>query len=543
MNGTEYLLAACIALTISMALIPLLVRAAPRLGLLDMPDPRKVHAEPVPRVGGLAIVIGSLVAMLLWLPLDRLMESYFLAVAVLVALGIWDDAKEIGHYKKFTGQFIAVAIVVLYGDLHITRIPFSWEDVPAGFGIPFTIFAMVGMINAINHSDGLDGLAGGESLLSLVAIGYLASLAGGPDAVIIAAALVGGILGFLRFNTFPARIFMGDAGSQVLGLTLGFLAVLLTQRINPALSAAIPALLLGLPICDILAVFYLRIRHGMNWFRASKNHIHHRLLALGFAHHESVVVIYSVQALLVLLAVLLRYQTDALILSVYLGIVGAVFAGLIAAERLDWRADRLRERKAFFQALSAVKHDPRLSSGSLAVLRVLIPGYLILVNISAAGAPDDVALAAAVMLVVMLLDLLFGHRDASIIVRAGIYIAVVFTVYIGVAHAPEWLYGHESWTAVFFWVTAVAIAVNLRFSEREAFVLTPFDYLLVCAIIGVAVIGQDQLLSGDTTAAVVQAVILLYGCELLLSATRRRLTVLNIATLLSLGVICVIGVL
>jgi UDP-GlcNAc:undecaprenyl-phosphate GlcNAc-1-phosphate transferase len=109
---------------------------------------------------------------------------------------------------------------------------------------------MVGMINAINHSDGLDGLAGGESMLSLGGIAYLSYLAGGTTVTVMALATIGGLFGFMRFNTHPARIFMGDGGSQFLGYTLGFLAVLLTQKVNPVLSPALPALLLGLPIAD-----------------------------------------------------------------------------------------------------------------------------------------------------------------------------------------------------------------------------------------------------------------------------------------------------
>lgn len=543
MNGTDYLLAVCLSLTVSMALIPLLVRAAPRLGLMDEPDPRKVHSDPIPRVGGLAIVSGGLIAMLLWLSPDQLMQSYLLAVLVLVGLGAWDDIREIGHYTKFTGQFIAALIVVLHGDLYITRLPFGWESVPPVVGMPFTVFAMVGMINAINHSDGLDGLAGGESLLSLIAIAYLAHAAGNAEAVIIAAALVGGILGFLRFNTFPARIFMGDAGSQVLGLTLGFLTVLLTQRINPALSAAIPALLLGLPIADILAVLYLRIRNGLNWFRASKNHIHHRLLGLGFAHHESVVAIYSVQALLILFALMLRYESDELVLGLYLAVVGAVFFGLTVAERSGWHAHDHRGTSLFFRTISGIRDDQRLATWPPAILRCLVPGFMVLASVAADALPYDMALVAGVLFIVALLDLYFGSPGTSMVVRSIVYVAVVFTVYLATVHPPAFMYDHYSWVAGFFAVVAVTIAVTLRFGMREAFELTPMDYLIVCAVIGVVIVGDERFLSTGAAAMAVQAVILVYGCEILLSRGRGRLTALNIATVISLGVISLRGLL
>ncbi|MBI3440555.1 MAG: undecaprenyl/decaprenyl-phosphate alpha-N-acetylglucosaminyl 1-phosphate transferase, partial [Proteobacteria bacterium] len=228
----------------------------------------------------------------------------------------------LGHYVKFVGQFLAVIVVVYYGNLYVTYLPFLDAELTATIGKPFTVFAMVGVINALNHSDGLDGLAGGMSLLSLSAIAYLAYLVDEGAArnitILIALATIGGVIGFLRYNTHPARVFMGDGGSQFLGFTSGFLTVYLMEKVNPALSPALPALILGLPIIDILAVFVQRIYHGMNWFRASKNHIHHRLLQLGFDHYEAVVIIYSVQIVLVACAIMLPYEPDLLIAPLYL---------------------------------------------------------------------------------------------------------------------------------------------------------------------------------------------------------------------------------
>ncbi|RRQ21637.1 glycosyltransferase family 4 protein [Thiohalobacter thiocyanaticus] len=312
----NHLLILVAAMVISMTLIPIMVRLAPVLGMVDKPDPRKVHTTPIPRVGGVGIVIGTLVPLLVWLQVDALLASYLVGALILLLFGAWDDAKELGHYVKFIGQFAAVIGVVYWGDLYVTQLPLLGHDaLSESAGKVFTVIAMVGMINAMNHSDGLDGLAGGESLISLLAIIYLAFQAGGGLAVVIAVATIGGVFGFLRFNSHPARVFMGDGGSQFLGFTLGFLAVYLMTRVNPALSPALPLLFLGLPIVDILAVFAQRIYHGMNWFRATKNHIHHRLLELGFEHHESVITIYAIQALLVLLAVVLPYEHDLLIIA------------------------------------------------------------------------------------------------------------------------------------------------------------------------------------------------------------------------------------
>ena len=197
---------------------------------------------------------------------------------------------------KFIGQLLAAIIVVYYGEIYVHHFPFlGTEELPEYIGQPFTVVAIVGMVNALNLSDGLDGLAGGEALISLAAIAYLAYQFDGAIAIAVAAATIGGIFGFLRFNSHPARIFMGDAGSQTLGFVLAVLAVYLTQQVNSLVSPVVALLLLGLPIIDSIVVFYLRARRGDSLVVAAKDHLHHRLLALGFYHYESVMIIYSIQ--------------------------------------------------------------------------------------------------------------------------------------------------------------------------------------------------------------------------------------------------------
>ena len=290
-----YLLIVILAMAISMAIIPLMMRIAPVIGMIDTPDSRKVHSIPIPRVGGLGIVIGAIIPMFIWLPFPNLTIAIFIGATVLLVFGTWDDIAELGHYVKFVGQFAAAGIVVYYGDLYVSYFPmYGYETIPESIGRPFTLIAIVGMINAINHSDGLDGLAGGESLISIGVITYLAYIFSSDVMLVISAATIGGIFGFLRFNSHPARVFLGDGGSQFLGFILAVLVVILTQQVNTVLSPSIAILLLGLPVVDILAVFFLRAKHKMNLFKATRNHVHHRLLDIGFLHYESVMFIYNV---------------------------------------------------------------------------------------------------------------------------------------------------------------------------------------------------------------------------------------------------------
>jgi UDP-GlcNAc:undecaprenyl-phosphate GlcNAc-1-phosphate transferase len=504
------------ALAISMALIPLMMRIAPRLGMIDKPDPRKVHARPVPRVGGIGIVCGALASILLWGAEQSWAVGYLAGSAILLVAGALDDSLELGHYPKFVAQIAAAAIVAYAGDLWVSVLPFVGEVGP-GFGKPFTVFALVGVINAINHSDGLDGLAGGESLLSLGCLAWLGYVAGASAFVLVAAAVAGGLIGFLRYNTHPARVFMGDAGSQFLGFSLGVLAVALTQRYHPGLSMALPLLVIGLPIVDILAVLGQRIYHRMNWFRATRNHIHHRLLALGFEHHQAVMMIYAVQAALVAAAVAARYESDALVAGIYAAACAAVFALLLAAERAGWRRAQAAPRYG-----EAGTRHALLRGLPLKLVEVALPAFLLIVCIGAARVPADLGRWAVTGLAALtgaslLLDH-FGFNAA--LSRVSLYVGTALAAFI--AERNGGLFGavHEWIDDAFFVALALAIAAALRFDPRVEFRTTPLDLLLVIAVIGVGVGGG---LAGAAPGAALGTFIfklatLFYGCELVVTS-------------------------
>ena len=532
-----------VSLVISMVVIPVMVRLAPRLGMIDRPDPRKVHAVPIPRVGGVGIVFGALLPVMLLLPLDPLLKTYIFGALVLFGFGVMDDCRELGHYVKFIGQFIAVIAVVYYGDLFVTHLPFmGGEPVSAAVGRPFTVFAMVGMINAINHSDGLDGLAGGESMLSLAGIAYLSWLAGGITVTLIAFATIGGLFGFMKFNTYPARIFMGDGGSQFLGYTLGFLAVMLTQQVNPALSPALPALLLGLPIADIIAVFAQRIYHRMNWFRATKNHIHHRLLDLGFQHYESVVIVYSVQALLVFCAVLMPYESDVLILGIYGVVVMTVFGFLYAAERSRWRMHKKDDLATVEGIFHPARQSPRLQFVAYNLVFIGISVFMLAGAFIATTIPYDFTLAAMALFVLLLVRLLSGFYLSILPLRLLVYVAIVFIVYLTNTYQPVYLAGTDPVTYAFFGVLMSGIALSIRHANEGIFNVTPMDFLVVMAVLALAVLANKGIVDAGITAVVLKTIILFYGAELILGRMKQRWNVFTVSVLVSLLVIGVRGV-
>ena len=543
-NYLTFILPLATALLISMVVIPVMVRLAPRLGMIDQPDQRKVHAVPVPRVGGVGIVIGALVPVVLLLPMDQSLLAFVIGALVLFGFGALDDCKELGHYVKFVGQFIAVLAVVYFGDVYVTWLPFmGGEPVSELIGRPFTVIAMVGMINAINHSDGLDGLAGGESLLSLACISWLAWLAGGEAVLIIALATIGGVFGFMRFNTHPARIFMGDGGSQFLGFALGYLVVVLTQDVNPALSPALPALVLGLPIADIIAVFAQRIYKKMNWFRASRNHIHHRLLDLGFYHYESVVLVYSIQALLVLCAVLMPYETDALVVGVYLVVVATVFVLLYVAERTGWA---MRKKAAPSDAENAIvpsRYRAWLVEMPYSIVYYGMALFLLAGAFLVTDIPLDFAVVANVLFILLLVRLLLGYRAGLLPLRLLVYVTIVFIVYLLQTYQPAYLSGADPVTYGFFGAMVIGIALTIRFSREGGFSVTPMDYLIVLAILVLAGLASNDIVDAAITAMMLKAIILFYGCELILDRMSKRWNLFSMAVLASLLVVGARGLL
>ncbi len=524
-----------------MTLTPIMWRFAPRLGLVDKPTPRKVHAVAIPRTGGLGIAVGALLPIAFLLELDPLVQSYILGALVLVAFGIWDDARQINHYAKFAGQLIAVGLAVLYGGLSIERLPFvNGYELSAWFATVVTVFSMVGMINAINHSDGLDGLAGGESLLSLIVIIFLANIFQDATGMIIAAASIGSILGFLRYNTHPARVFMGDTGSQFLGFTLGFLAVLLTQAQQSALSPAVALFVLGLPIIDILAVLFLRIKNGMHWFRATRNHFHHRLIDRGFDHHEAVVIIYSVHALFVTSAIFLRYQSDHLIITLYLVYATSIFLLLTYLEQRGWR--RTQERSLLLSVLArSIRGTKRLGSVSYWIVATCVPLFFFGTSVWIESVPWDFGLICSALLFIILIGLGFWDRIGSITTRGAVYVTATFLAYLTVYEpgvTPAYL---DKLNIVFFLVLAASVGLALRLPGNLDFRVSTMDYLSLLGTITILLFGGYYLQSQQGWLVVVEAIILIYGCELLVYQSRGRWNVLNVTSIATLGVLALRG--
>ncbi|HEX4647999.1 MAG TPA: MraY family glycosyltransferase [Steroidobacteraceae bacterium] len=527
-----------LAVAVSMLVIPVVRRWAPRLGLVDMPDERKVHTVPIPRVGGWGITLGALLPIALVHVADPLVQSFLIGCLILFAFGVWDDARSIGHWAKFAGQLAAAGTVVYYGDLWVSHVPFIDNAIPAAIGKPFTLFALVGAINAVNHSDGLDGLAAGESILSLTALAVLGYMSGSALVLGIALTTMGGILGFLRYNSHPAYVFMGDCGSQVLGFTLGFLVVYLTQTANTALSAALPLLILGLPIADILSVLYQRVHGGMNWFRATRNHVHHRLMERGFDHYETVVIIYAIQAAFVVSAVLVRYQSDIAVALLYIGGIAALFTALTVAERAGWHIRRGQGVESrLSRAIGALRSSHAIVQGPLFVIAAVTPVVMLLSALWMVRVSPDVATAAAVLAVVPAVQLLWPRVMRPALLRLGIYAIASLPAYLVISYPGAIPAGLQSLITAVVVVLGLAIVAYVRFSAAGRFGTTPTDFLIVCGVVALSVFGSIEAKSRTVVEAVLFATVLMYACEIIVSSppeapSRRLLQFSALGTLL-----------
>ncbi|BAK17721.1 UDP-GlcNAc:undecaprenyl-phosphate GlcNAc-1-phosphate transferase [Solibacillus kalamii] len=298
-----------VAFIAAIILTPLVKRLAFRLGAVDAPNYRKVHARIMPRLGGLAI-FGAFMIGILLLKLVTNFESDYLyailiAATIIVATGIVDDMREISAKAKLLGQVIAACIVVFVGGIQIDNInlPFGGELEFGWLGIPFTIIWIVGITNAINLIDGLDGLAAGVSTIALMTLAVMAMIMGNGIVIAMAAILAAATIGFLFFNFHPAKIFMGDTGALFLGFMISVLALLGFKNVA-VISFVIPVIMLGVPISDTFFAIVRRLRSGKKWSDPDKSHLHHRLLDLGFSHRQTVMIIYAMAAMFGLAAVI-----------------------------------------------------------------------------------------------------------------------------------------------------------------------------------------------------------------------------------------------
>ncbi|WP_409290553.1 glycosyltransferase family 4 protein [Peribacillus sp. SCS-37] len=296
------LLAFSLALIISLLITPLVIRFALKVGAADKPNSRKVHTKIMPSAGGLAIFISFIAVMLIVNPdipygYDYNVTAILVGAFVIVLFGFLDDIHEMKARTKLIGQIAAALIVVYWGGIQVEYInlPFGGQLDFGMFSIPITIIWIVGITNAINLIDGLDGLSAGVSTFALLSISGMAMIKGDMFVAITALIITGGTLGFLKYNFFPAKVFMGDTGALFLGYIISVLSLMGFKNVT-FISLVVPIIILGVPISDTFFAIIRRIVNKQPLAAPDKSHLHHCLLRIGFTHKQTVLLIYALAA-------------------------------------------------------------------------------------------------------------------------------------------------------------------------------------------------------------------------------------------------------
>jgi len=384
-------------------------------------------------------------------------------------------------------------------------------------------------------------------MMCLAGLALLAFSVGNPLVGGLALLIIGAVLGFLRYNTYPARVFMGDSGSQLLGFCAAVLAVMLTQDATAPLSSALPLLLLGVPIIDTVAVITSRLLAGRSPFKADRNHIHHRLLALGFDHHEAVMVIYVMQAMLFLAAWFMRYDSDAVIVAMFAGFGSAIMLSMRMARVAGWRwRDHSHaegsQSSPLQNKLKWLSAPTRLPRWSCYVIAVSMCAYAAVTYWLASSPAQDASLLATAMAVVLGLNVAVRWKQTELgwIDKGALYLCAVLLVYLsesatGLHHSINLLL----W--VFVALIALAVALRLRLQPDRRFIVTPLDVLVVIAAVLIpnlpGSVGSPHALG----AAVVKLIVLFYGIETLNVISGKYWKYLSLSALIVLSVCAVRG--
>lgn len=518
------------AVVTSTVLVPFVARLSVNIGGIDQPDPRKIHTISIPRLGGIAIFCAFLFTVIYFCEVDARIKGLLAGAIVIFLTGLADDLSGLTPLQKLIGEFIAATLAVLIGGITVHHLgnPFGIGQIELGpLAVPFTIFGIMGMINAINLLDGMDGLAGGVCTIVCVDFAVLAYSTQNMQLFALSIALLGGLLGFMRYNSHPAVIFMGDAGSLLLGYCMGVFAVLLVNDGNLKVSPYVPLLLLGLPVIDTLVVMVNRYRAGKSTFLPDKTHLHHRLMDMGLGQKSIVLVVYGITYLLSLAAIFGRTLNDSTLLLLLLFVSTTVY-GLLryltnSPDRSRWFRRRSSKslRKVVILRLR-VQH----SCVMMTAIKYLALAILVMPVLLTDYSSHFVALLPLLLLSASACLYLLRRTWRDTTLQAYIYTSGVLMIF-----AMENLGENEIFPGVplkmfshlLFLLLFCCVLAMLALRNRASTLLgSPFEYLIMLIVLSTPLLpaeltGQYHLL---TVAA--KSVLLFVGFKLVLMRQMQR---------------------
>ncbi len=359
---SNFLLLFLISIGVTYLVTPYVERLAFRLGAVDFPSERKVHRQPVPSLGGIAIYLGIISAIFYQLiKRDSIIQGdlgfwgIIFGGTLILLIGVIDDIFDIPPWLKLIGQIGAGFVLVLVGvRIEFVGNPFGGIISLSNYlMVPLTILWVVGMINIINFIDGLDGLASGIVGIASISILIMAYITGRTEVSVLCVVLAGSSFGFLKHNFNPAQIFMGDSGSMLLGFMLGALTVQGVIKSVASIALIVPIIIMAVPIFDTFLAIIRRLIRGQPVYKADVDHIHHRLIKEGFSHRQTVIVIYIWSIFLSAAALVLNFAVVPLRIFVYLilAALSLFFARYIGV--FEW----LEERTSLKRRAKKIKID------------------------------------------------------------------------------------------------------------------------------------------------------------------------------------------
>lgn len=307
-----------VAFLVSIFTIKALLPLAPQIGLVDLPNERKKHDGAIPLIGGISIYTGVLIASTLFIEQSQLLNLYFISSALLVFIGTMDDIYDLSVAPRMIFQGLVAAIMVFGANIFISDFGnlFSLGEISLGnYGMIFTLLACIAAINAFNMIDGIDGLAGSMSIISILSIAILMMMSNSSNNILLPLILVVATIPYLFYNVSTRnprgkKIFMGDAGSMFLGLTVIWLLAISTQSSNNNLAVFRPVTalwIIAIPLMDMFAIMIRRIRKGDSPFKADNGHLHHICMRLGLSSRQALWAISSLSIILALTGILGEY--------------------------------------------------------------------------------------------------------------------------------------------------------------------------------------------------------------------------------------------
>ncbi len=322
-------IAIAVAFIAALALTPLAIKIANKFNIVDIPNQRKVHTKAMPRIGGLAIYAAFVLGTLALAVYTREVAALLIAGTIVFITGLVDDIKGISPKIKLIGQVVASLVLVRAGFyVEFITNPFDGNIINLGWwGIPITVIWLTGISNTVNLIDGLDGLSGGVSAIAAGATAIVCIAQGELLAASLAAVVAAAALGFLPWNFHPAKTFMGDCGSLLLGFLLGALALMGLSKGATVISIFIPFIILGIPFFDTSFAIIRRLFMKKPIFAADKMHLHHSLLSLGMSHRQTVLTIYALALAMGLCAVLMAILTSSQAVLILILVTVFTFAG------------------------------------------------------------------------------------------------------------------------------------------------------------------------------------------------------------------------